>query len=108
MLSSPPPSSSTTTTYHMQLVRTIAIFRRARVIVGPHGAGFANMVFAPPGTAIVEYQMQSPNLCYLDLATNLDFGYFGFRVPGAGQTNAMRVDVPTVLRRVHEALGDRS
>jgi capsular polysaccharide biosynthesis protein len=27
---------------------------RARVIVGPHGAAFANLVFAPPGSAVVE------------------------------------------------------
>jgi hypothetical protein len=32
----------------------IAMFSGARVIVGAHGSGFANMVFAPKGAAIIE------------------------------------------------------
>jgi len=32
----------------------IAAFSRARVVVAPHGAGLANMVFAPPGATLVE------------------------------------------------------
>ena len=32
----------------------IAVFRAARVIVAPHGAGLANLVFCEPGTRVVE------------------------------------------------------
>ena len=32
-----------------------ALFERAKVIVGPHGGGFANMIFARPGTHIIEF-----------------------------------------------------
>ncbi|CAF3433148.1 unnamed protein product, partial [Rotaria sp. Silwood2] len=32
----------------------IALFRRARVIVGPHGAGMMNVLWASPGTHVVE------------------------------------------------------
>jgi hypothetical protein len=31
-------------------------FARARVIVGPHGGAFANMIFARPGAHVVEFQ----------------------------------------------------
>lgn len=39
----------------MPLAKQIAAFADATVIVGAHGAGFANMVFAPPGARIVEF-----------------------------------------------------
>ena len=32
----------------------ITLFQNARVIVGPHGAGLANLVFANPGSTVVE------------------------------------------------------
>jgi capsular polysaccharide biosynthesis protein len=32
----------------------VALFRRAELIVGPHGAGLANAVFAPEGARVVE------------------------------------------------------
>ncbi|MFN0264537.1 glycosyltransferase 61 family protein [Tepidamorphus sp. 3E244] len=31
------------------------LFRRARVVVGPHGAGLSNIAFAPPGAHVVEF-----------------------------------------------------
>ncbi|KXZ53023.1 hypothetical protein GPECTOR_8g390 [Gonium pectorale] len=33
---------------------TIEMFRRARAVMGPNGAGLAHMLFAPPGTILVE------------------------------------------------------
>lgn len=38
----------------MSVPEQIAAFSRARVVVGPHGASLANMVFAPPGATMVE------------------------------------------------------
>jgi hypothetical protein len=35
-------------------VDQIRAFRGARVVVGPHGAGLANLVFTPPGATLVE------------------------------------------------------
>src|SRR5262249_18737931 len=32
----------------------VKLFSEASIIAGPHGAGFANMVFAPQGTKIIE------------------------------------------------------
>ena len=39
---------------HMSVVEQIAAFSGARCIVAPHGAALTNMIFAPPGAAIVE------------------------------------------------------
>jgi capsular polysaccharide biosynthesis protein len=38
----------------MRVPDQIAAFSRARVVVAPHGAGLANMVFAPPGATLIE------------------------------------------------------
>jgi len=38
----------------MSVPAQIAAFSRARVVVAPHGAALANMVFAPPGATLVE------------------------------------------------------
>lgn len=35
------------------------VFRHARVLVGPHGAGLANLVFTPPGATVVEFAMDA-------------------------------------------------
>jgi len=32
----------------------IKLFRGARLVIGPHGAGLANVVFSPPGTVLYE------------------------------------------------------
>jgi capsular polysaccharide biosynthesis protein len=38
----------------MSLADQAALFSQAEIALGPHGAGFTNMVFAPPGAKILE------------------------------------------------------
>ncbi|MCR9138476.1 MAG: glycosyltransferase family 61 protein [Alphaproteobacteria bacterium] len=33
----------------------LSLFARARIVVGPHGAGLSNMAFCPPGTHVIEF-----------------------------------------------------
>lgn len=35
-------------------LHTLELFKRAKIIIGPHGAGLSNMVFAAPETTIIE------------------------------------------------------
>jgi capsular polysaccharide biosynthesis protein len=52
---------------------TARLFSRAKIIVGPHGAGFTNMLFAPRNIHIVEFMpMESPNICYWHLSELLE------------------------------------
>ena len=57
----------------------IALFRRARVIVGPHGAGMMNVLWAPPGTHVVEIGystgMTFPQM-YAEMSLHLDHKYW--------------------------------
>lgn len=55
----------------------VAIFRDARMVVAAHGAGLANLVFASPGTALLE--LFSPDYlrpdCYFTLARRNALAY---------------------------------
>lgn len=54
------------------------LFADAEFIVGPHGAGFTNIVFCKPGTKVIDmFAPQWINPCYWILADalNLNYGY---------------------------------
>jgi hypothetical protein len=55
---------------------TADLFSKANMIVGPHGAGFTNMIFSPPGLRVVEFMpLSEPNLCYWHLSECLGHQY---------------------------------
>lgn len=59
--------------------KTMSIFYSARVIIGPHGAGLSNMIFAQPGTYIIEGVCNEPhsNMCFQHTAHVLGHHYHG-------------------------------
>ena len=60
------------------------VFYQAAMIVAPHGAGEANMVFSQPGTYVIEVICNRPymNLCYQRLAHILGLRYFAVQATG--------------------------
>lgn len=53
----------------MSIAEQVEVFRNAQIIIAPHGAALTNMVFAPPGTQIVElFGDNYINGCYWALA----------------------------------------
>ena len=64
----------------------VALFRHAELVVAPHGAGLANLVFAPPGCAVVELVMDAyPHWAFRRLAAlgGLDYDCVIGRSPPA-------------------------
>ncbi|KAJ8612931.1 hypothetical protein CTAYLR_006178 [Chrysophaeum taylorii] len=58
------------------VIDQLALFRRARVVVAPHGAGLVNLVATPRGAIVVEFLDDSqPNFCYARLAVVLGHRY---------------------------------
>ena len=66
------------------LETTKKLFNRAFLIVAPHGAGLSNMVFARPGTVILEGLCcgNQLNLCYQALSEILGHRHYGVTRPG--------------------------
>jgi capsular polysaccharide biosynthesis protein len=60
----------------LPIEETTILFSKARMIVGPHGAGFTNMIFAPKGIDIIEFMdTDNPNICYWHLSEMLGNKY---------------------------------
>lgn len=56
--------------------KQVALFENADLIVGPHGAGLANIVFAVPETPVVEiFSPNYVNVCNASIASRIDLRY---------------------------------
>jgi Glycosyltransferase 61 len=101
----------------MSVAAQAALFGSARVVAGPHGAGFANLLFCNPGTAVLEFF--SPlyvNFCYWTLARGAGLSYFymlgeGPKIPDSVEPSfgsvPIRVPLPGLRRALETVLGKR-
>jgi len=61
----------------LSIQETAELFSKAKIIVGPHGAGFTNMLFSPNEITIIEFMdIDNPNICYWHLSEMLHNKYF--------------------------------
>jgi Glycosyltransferase 61 len=101
----------------MSVAAQAALFGSARVVAGPHGAGFANLLFCNPGTAVLEFF--SPlyvNFCYWTLARGAGLSYFymlgeGPKIPDSIEPSfgsvPIRVPLPALRRALNKMAGKR-
>jgi len=63
---------------------TMRMFHSAVMVVAPHGAGLANIIFSQPGTYVIEGVCELPhlNLCFQRTAVILSHHWHG--IPGRG------------------------
>ena len=76
----------------------VAAFAAARVVVSPHGAGLANVVFCREGTRVVEFFNRSyVNPCFEHWALAARLDYYAVVPAGGGpigkERNANREDI---------------
>lgn len=71
---------------------TVELFSRAKLIVGPHGAGLTNMIFAPKNIPIIELcEANVANLCYWHLSWILENDH---RLVACDSTKNQEIDAP--------------
>ena len=79
---------------------TLRMFYRARMVIGVHGAGLANIIYSRAGTLIFEMVCQPPvmELCYASTAGALGHKYHAFPVTGCPGT--VTVDTNTLIETI--------
>jgi capsular polysaccharide biosynthesis protein len=55
-------------TPEMGVGEMLSLFRNARIVVGPHGAGFANLLFSPQRTGVLEICPSGSSLTFAILS----------------------------------------
>jgi len=61
---------------------SIALFQRAKIVIGPHGAGLSHILFSAPGTAVIEFLfMADPPMMFWHTASALGQQYWLLPVP---------------------------
>jgi capsular polysaccharide biosynthesis protein len=85
------------------LSRQVELFRNADIVLGSHGAAFANLAFAKKGTAIIEvFEPGHFNPAYTRIAAINRLRY-GFLV-GRKRVLGFSIDVPQLRQMVAEAI----
>ncbi|KAF4758106.1 hypothetical protein FOZ63_033394 [Perkinsus olseni] len=92
----------------------VALFSRAAVVVGVHGAGLSNILFCKEGAAVVELGFANPLVWhYMYIAKALELRYERVLLDGAGQDERamgkkkVSVNVEGAVGAVRRALGNR-
>ena len=73
----------------------LRMFYRARMVIGLHGAGLANVVYSRPGTVVIEMICQPPDLanpCYAHTAGVL--GHRFHAIPAYGCSQNVTISIP--------------
>lgn len=86
--------------------QVVRLVQRARVIVGPHGAGLSNILWARPGTAVVELlPSTSSTLIYWHVSEALGLHYSTVLLPEAHwRSTALRVPLKVLEHTLHNVV----
>ena len=76
---------------------TLRMFYRARMVIGLHGAGLANVIYSRPGTIVIEMICQplsEVNTCYIHTAGILGHRYYA--IPVYGCSKHVNISIPVL------------
>lgn len=76
----------------MSLAEQIALFQQAQVVIGAHGAGFANCIHSQNIKLLEFFEPDYINICFYRLACSYGFDY-GYLI---GQPDGMNIKVNMV------------
>lgn len=75
------------------IVLTRDIMRNASVVIGPHGAGLAHIVFAPASATLIEVMMAvDTNMCFWNLATAIGMRHVLITSKGRSSSDNLHID----------------
>lgn len=86
------------------ILHDLRIFRQSLAVIGPHGAGFSNIIACNPKTLILEIQTNDFNACFLSLAMKLDLQYAYFEDVLAHHRSNITADINCILSHLDKKL----
>jgi capsular polysaccharide biosynthesis protein len=87
----------------------VSIMARARYLISIHGAGLTNMLFMPPGSKVLELQMQDDgtNHYYYTLAADLSIDYYyQFCLPNDPDLTVQDADLTVNVEELRQLVGE--
>lgn len=85
----------------MGYLEQVATFSRAKIIIGLHGAGLTNMIYARPGAVVIELMPRSlGNNNFHKLATIKGHPYYSITVNSDGASDINRGDVSIDIKEI--------
>lgn len=90
----------------MSLEEQISLFSQAEIVVGPHGAGFSNLVFSTNATLIDLFEPTHVHPCFFNICydTGQDYWYV---MNEKVDRNHMLVDIDKLQRTLERAIEER-
>ncbi len=84
----------------------IALFNSAKVIVGNHGAGFANLVFCKKNTKIIEFVDKNTSQVTKKISKDLNLKYFSIMGKRIGknkkdQNNNIEISIKKMIKKLN-------
>ena len=87
---------------NMSLSEQILLFRRAKIVLGSHGAGLTNIIHCRPGTLVVEFMPVGLNRsCYPVLSQLFGLRHVMVNAPRVAYRQGMEISIP-VLNQIME------
>ena len=84
----------------------IALFNSAKIIVGNHGAGFANLVFCKKNTKIIEFVDKNTSQPIKKISKDLNLKYFSIMGKRIGknkkdQNNNIEISIKKLIKKLN-------
>ena len=91
-------------TIGMSVVQQIRLFHKAMMVIGPHGANLANVMWMRHGAYVLEFiSYKYANMCYYGTSARLGL-HFGAIFHGAGKAGAYNTTAEEIADHIQNAL----
>lgn len=90
----------------LSLAEQISLFSQAEIVVGPHGAGFSNLVFSTGATLIDILDPGQPHWCFYNLCYDTN-QYYWYLMGEIAVQKDINVDVDKLQRTLDKAVEQR-
>ena len=82
----------------------VRLFASAKVVLGPHGGGFASIMFAPKDATVIEVDCAGKSIAFREVARQMGQPYIGLRGNFTWESRYLQVPAQQLVGAVRSAL----